>query len=433
MTRQLGDEYAAFAATYHREAAKGLRVNRRFVSDETLLSALGCEFAPIPYQAGGYRYRGELGKHSLHHAGAYYLQDPSAMLVANAYDFPCGAMVLDLCAAPGGKSTAIAQMIGEEGRLVANEIDLGRAKTLMGNVERMGLTNVLVTSLTPDKAADTFGAIFDVVVVDAPCSGEGMFRKNPLAVDEWSEDNVRMCAERQRRILDCAARCVKEGGRLLYSTCTFAEEENEESVRYLLDSGDFVGETPTARVLAATTYLAYPFARRFYPHLGEGEGHFVAVLRRVSPTPVPPKIAPPKRLGGAEARAVESFLREVALAPIRAEACCVGGQVCLVPDGMPIPPYGVLSAGVKVGEVTTGRKGLRVEPHHMVFKCLPLRNGLDLALDDDRLMRYLHGETVLADVADGWGVLRVLGCPLGGYKAVDGVLKNHYPKGLRTT
>ena len=431
MKEQLGDGYAAFLASYDMAPAKGLRVNRGFISDEDLWALLSVPHEPIAYQEGGYRYLGELGKHPLHQAGAYYLQDPSAMLTANAVDIPRGAWVLDLCAAPGGKSTALAAMVGREGMLVANEIDLGRAKILMGNVERLGLSNVTVTSLSPAKVADLFGGIFDVVVVDAPCSGEGMFRKNPLAVDEWNMDNVAMCAARQLDILREAARCVKEGGKLVYSTCTFAPAEDEDSVRFLVDSGAFEGMMPTERVLAATVTEGEPYCRRFYPHLGEGEGHFVASLRRISPADVPPKCAPKRTLKGEEKRAVEAFFDSVSPGPVDGELCYVNNQICLVRADVPVPPYGVLSAGVKIGELVPGRKGMRLEPHHMAFKCLPFVNRLDLDPSDPRVAGYLHGEEISADVPDGFGVLTVAGCPLGGYKAVDGMLKNRYPKGLR--
>lgn len=428
---QLGDGYAAFLASYDEPPAKGLRVNRGYISDDTLWALLDMPNAPVAYQAGGYYYRGELGKHPLHQAGAYYLQDPSAMLTANAVDISRGAWVLDLCAAPGGKSTAVAAMVGEAGWLVANEIDLGRAKVLLGNVERLGLRNVTVTSLAPAKVAELYGATFDVVVVDAPCSGEGMFRKNPLAVDEWSTDNVAMSAERQRDILTQAAKCVKEGGKLVYSTCTFAPQEDEEIVRHLVATGDFEGARVTDRVLAATVSEGEAYCRRFYPHLGVGEGHFVAALRRKSPADVPSKIAPKRVLRGEERRAVEAWCTRALGRVPEGELCYVNNQVCLVPSEVPVPPYGVLSAGVKLGELVRERKGLRLEPHHMVFKCLPFISRVDLAVDDPRVAAYLHGEEIEAEAPDGFGVLTVAGCPLGGYKAVDGMLKNRYPKGLR--
>ena len=428
MRTMLGEEYPAFLASYDRPPARGLRVNRRYISDETLWRALSCAHAPIPYQDGGYYCDEKVGAHPLHHAGAYYVQEPSAMLTANALDVPVGAHVLDMCAAPGGKTTQLAAMVGPTGWVVANEIDLGRAKTLMGNVERLGLANVVVTSLAPTRVAAEYGAVFDIVVVDAPCSGEGMFRKNPSAVDEWSSDNVAMCAARGRDILLRAAACVREGGHLVYSTCTFAPEENEGGVRFLLDTGDFAPVMPTARVLAATVAGEMPFCRRFYPHSGLGEGHFVAVLRRISPTDVPPKCVPHAAPPPAAWRTIRAHLRGT-LGTVPAGDCVwVNRQACLVAPDMPLPRYGCLSAGVKLGEAINDR----LDPHHMLFKCLPTAARLDLAVDDPRVARYLHGETLDADLANGWCTVMVEGCPLGGGKVVNGVLKNHYPKGLRT-
>ena len=430
MQRELGDDYAAFLASYQEDAQKGLRVNRGYIADEKLLPLLRVPYEPVPYQAGAYYYRGYLGQHPLHQAGAFYLQDPSAMLTAAAVAIEPHHLVLDLCAAPGGKSTQLAPKV-PQGLLVSNEIDLGRAKILMGNLERMGYANTMTTSLAPAVMADLFGAVFDVVVVDAPCSGEGMFRKTPAAVDEWSEANVDLCAARQKEILDAAARLVKEGGLLVYSTCTFSHQENEQSVRYLLDTGDFEGQMPTPEVVAATVAGDMPFCRRFYPHLGRGEGHFVAVLRRTKAADVPPKMAPKRLLSAKERQATETFLQVAAGHVPTGELCYVNNQVCLVPRAMPVPPYGALSAGVKLGELQASRKGLRIEPHHMLFKCLPLLQRLDLAWDDPRVAQYLHGESLSLDVPDGWGTMCVEGCPVGGYKAVDGILKNHYPKGLR--
>lgn len=432
MRALLGAEYPAFLAALDAPAEKGLRVNLRFIDKERLLPLLAQDVTPIPYQEGGYYYRGHLGAHPLHQAGAFYLQDPSAMLTANAVDIQPGSMVLDMCAAPGGKSTQLAAMVGEAGLLVSNEIDLGRAKTLMGNIERMGAARTVVCNLPPEEVAALWGARFDVVVVDAPCSGEGMFRKNPAAVAEWSPDNVLMCAKRQRRILDSAMRCVRQGGLLVYSTCTFAPEEDEESVRYLLESGHFEPVAPTQRVLAATTCAAdTPYCRRFYPHLGRGEGHFVAVLRRKSPHDVPPKMAPPRGLPQADAVCVRGFLGSVLADIPQGDLVYIGNAVCLVPQGTSLPRYGVLSAGVKLGEVARGKGGLRFTPHHMLFKCLPTVGRLNLACDDPRVTAYLHGDSVQAEVPNGWGTVCVEGCPLGGYKSVDGTIKNHYPKGLR--
>lgn len=420
-------DFDRFVAAYQESAVRGLRVNRRFIADEALLARLGVEADAIPYQEGGYYYTGHLGAHPLHSAGAFYLQEPSAMLTANAIDWAGDECVLDLCAAPGGKSTAIAAALTRGGVLVANEIDLSRAKILLGNIERMGIANAVVTSLPPAAVARRWGARFDVVVVDAPCSGEGMFRKNPAAIAEWSEANVAMCAARQKEVLDAAAQCVKEGGRLVYSTCTFAPQENEENVRYLLASGAFVLEATTLRVQQATVAGTLAECRRMYPHLARGEGHFVAVLRRVLPANVPPKTAPLRALSATEKSIVRAFWQDVTPHPEGEVWAMVGKSVCSMPQVAVPFADGALAAGVRVGEIVKGR----LEPHHMLFKTVPMYRTLDWEAEDTRVAAYLHGESVAVDAPAGYGAVRVAGCPLGGYKAVDGVAKNRYPKGLR--
>ena len=350
------------------------------------------------------------------------------MLVANALDIPRDATVLDLCAAPGGKSTRLSEMV-PDGLLVSNEIDLGRARVLAGNLERMGASNVVVTNLDPKGVANLFGAAFDVVLVDAPCSGEGMFRKTPAAREEWSEDNVAMCASRQKEILSHAIRTLKMGGYLVYSTCTFAPQEDEGGVEWLLERG-FELVPVTDRVESATVPSSvYPLARRAYPHKGVGEGHFVAVLRKVSSEcPTPSKLNPWQKPDPRSDKVAGKALEEIfgAVPAYR----WWNGYVVLPPQGEAIPQKG-LTAGVKLGQVENGR----FLPHHALWRCLAeaCKLRLDLPAGDPRVAKYLRGETIEADLPNGWGVLLVEGCPLGGFKAVDGVLKNHYPKGLRVS
>lgn len=428
MKEMLGEEYPAFLASYEEPARKGLRLNARLgLSKERGEALLGVGLTPLPYDDQGYLVEGDLsGNHPLHHAGAVYMQEPSAMLPANALDIPKDATVLDLCAAPGGKSTRLAEMV-EDGLLVSNEIDLGRARVLAGNLERMGARNVVVTNLDPKGVANLFGASFDVVLVDAPCSGEGMFRKTPAAVEEWSLDNVTMCAARQKDILSHAIRTLKEGGYLVYSTCTFAPPEDEGAIEWLLAQG-FELVPVTARVEVATTPSpVYPLARRAYPHKGVGEGHFVAVLRKVSgESPAPSRLNPWQKPDPRADKVAGKALGEI-FGTIPAYKWW-NGYAVLPPQGEVIPPKG-LAVGVKLGQVENGR----FVPHHALWRCLAedCKLRLDLSLDDPRVAKYLRGETIEADLPNGWGVLLVEGCPLGGFKTVDGTLKNHYPKGLR--
>ena len=425
----LGPQYDAFLASYDQPPTKGLRLNTRY-SNAVPPAMAGLE--AIPYQEGGYYCEDGWGGHVLHAAGAYYLQDPSAMIVANSIDLEGDECVLDLCAAPGGKSTQLAAML-PHGTLLSNEIDLGRAKVLLGNIERMGCDNVIVTCLSPEAVARRWAGCFDVVVVDAPCSGEGMFRKNPLAVEEWSPDNVSLCAARQRSILDCAVRCLRPGGKLVYSTCTFSPVENEDNVRYLMASYPLYCVPTTPRVAAVTCEGSVPHTRRFYPHLGRGEGHFVAVLALAGTGDATAPLRAPyyakDTLASTQAKAVRAFLADLG---VDAEGVLLGDEPCMLYRGALPVPSGVLCAGVKVGTLQKGR----VQPHHMVWRCLPVANRLQLRWDDPRVAAYWHGESIaLAPtdnaVAEGWGALYVDGYPMGGFKNVGGLLKNHYPKGLR--
>ncbi len=435
MKTLLGEEYRDFAQSYDRSPQIGLRRNP-LVTAEQLEDWLGLELQPIAYEPTGYYSVGECsGNHCLHQAGAFYRQDPSAMLTAASIDWRGDEWVLDMCAAPGGKSTQIAAKI-PRGWLVANEIETSRAKVLLGNIERMGIGNATVLSTTPHKVAQAYGAVFDVVVVDAPCSGEGMFRKNPNAIAEWSPANVQMCAARQKQILDCAMRCVKAGGKLIYSTCTFSPEEDEGAVAYMLDNGMRLLDTTEAVRQATVGGIDMPQARRFYPHLGRGEGHFVAVLQQpnVYPAAKPPKPSVPT---GRDAQAVKEWLDRytqgaLCMVPLLSgvdKGKTAAPYVFGAPADAPIPPSGFWCHGVRLGQLAGGR----LDPHHMAFKCLShcMIGHLDLLPDDARVAAYLHGDTLQADIENGFGVLTVLGVPLGGYKAVDGIIKNRYPKGLR--
>lgn len=425
----LGEEYPAFLASYDQPPAKGLRLNPNY----PLSLAKVAHLMPIPYEPYGYYCDEGWGADPLHAAGAYYLQDPSAMLTVNALDFAGDETVLDLCAAPGGKSTQLAARI-PHGTLVCNEIDLGRAKILLGNIERLGITNAIVTNLTPEAVAKQWAGRFDVVVVDAPCSGEGMFRKNPLAVGEWSEQNVQMCAARQRAILDQAVLCLAAGGRLVYSTCTFAPQENEQNVAYLTHTYPLKCVQTTLRVQKATQEGLLPYTRRFYPHQGQGEGHFVAVLQKTD-EPARTVAAPyyaKDALSPADCRLVRDFLRRTLDGPIAGTLHRMGDNVLLYHGALSLPAKGLLCAGVRLGELVKGR----LEPHHMLFGCLPLANRLALSPSDPRLAAYLHGESITlvpsdAPVSQGYATLCVDEYPLGGGKMVGDVFKNRYPKGLR--
>ncbi len=453
----LGEEYPAFYASLTEEReVKGLRVNPVKADAAALLAALPFEMESIPYVDGGFILPegSAAGKHPYHHAGAYYMQDPGAMATVaalpEAFWQEKELRVLDFCAAPGGKTTQIAARIQPTGgAVVANEYVPSRSHILAGNVERMGLTNVCVTNLSPKHLAKCYPDFFDLVVVDAPCSGEGMFRKNNPALSEWSPSNVEACAARQEEILESARECVREGGYLLYSTCTYAPEENERTVLAFLRANPDYRLIPCASTVVERTAdgidlsngeFDLSLCRRFYPHRCRGEGQFVALLQRTvegngqrKPLSKDSFLSPNR----ADRAVVDAFLKETIGQTLDGITMC-GGNVCAFPAhetlGIALPPFGVVAAGVTLGELRQGR----IVPHHHFFMAYGSRlaSTLTLAPDDPAVSRYLAGEEISApNVKNGYTALLLsLGdraLPLGGGKTVDGRLKNYYPKGLR--
>lgn len=375
---------------------------------------------PVPWAREAHYISGDsaAGSHILHAAGVYYLQEPSAMAAVAALDVGPGQRVLDLCAAPGGKSTQIGAALGGDGLLVANEYVPHRAKVLSHNIERLGIRNAVVTNEAPDRLARRWGAWFDRILVDAPCSGEGMFRREQDSRAEWTAQSPTGCAARQRQILDSAAEMLLPGGVLVYSTCTFNTVENEGVVAdFLAGHPDFA---PDAFALAGVGE-AVEGCLRLWPHRVRGEGHFVARLRRAG-----------------EARHDEGG-RIVALGPVfpayeglsMAGALYeAGSRVWVMPVGTPgLDGIRVLRSGLALGE----RRGkIFVPDHAAVMAFAPDAFAQAVALEDEDASRYLRGETLHAEhCANGWTVVGYHGYSLGWTKCVDGILKNHLPRGLR--
>lgn len=335
-----------------------------------------------------------------------------------------GEKVLDLCAAPGGKSTQIAAALKGQGLLVCNEIHPARAKILSENIERMGVRNACVTNETPAHLAEVFPEYFDRILVDAPCSGEGMFRKNDEACDQWSPENVKLCAERQQEILDCAAVMLRPGGRLVYSTCTFAPEENEEGMeRFLQRHSEFQ--------LLETT--------RLWPHKIQGEGHFAAVLTKNGSVPEDfesisaggiQKGLPDKELQEWKAFCKE-FLADDWFAKHAGSYIKFGENLYLIPENMPnLKGLKVLRPGLQVGEI----KKDRFEPSHALALALSpeeVKQVYDLSSTDRLSRAFINGETFPAEGGKGWHLVCVDGFSLGWGKLAGNIMKNHYPKGLR--
>ncbi len=417
MQERLGKEYPAFLTSYGRPPEKGLRVNTLKLSAEEFASR-----APFPLgektaweEDGFYISEEKPGGDVYHFAGLYYLQEPSAMCAAPLLGAGKGERVLDLCAAPGGKTVQLAAGMGGSGVLIANEIVYDRAKILSQNVERMGIANCAVTSASPARLKESFPAYFDKILVDAPCSGEGMFKKEKNAVPEWSEENVERCAERQRHILDCAAEMLAGGGKMVYSTCTFAEEEDEWQI------GDFLERHGEFALLGT---------KKLYPHTARGEGHFAALLEKREGERLPAKKFPVAKNAAAE-RAFREFAAdffETPLLPDGALHTLADGRMYLVPADMPcLSGVSLLRLGVELGEYD----GKRFKPAHALAMAFGTRAKRKLSLSRGDCETYLRGGTVPADMEDGWAVVCVEEFPLGLGKAVNGVLKNHLPKALR--
>ena len=419
MEQQLGSEYGAFLESLERPRAVALRFNP-LKGDAPDLPFIQ---AQVPWEPQGYYYdvQSRPGLHPFHEAGVYYLQEASAMAPVTLLAPQKGEKVCDLCAAPGGKTTQIAGRMGGEGFLLCNEINPKRAKILSRNIERMGVSNALVTNEHPARLAEKYGGYFDRVLVDAPCSGEGMFRKEEAAVTDWSVETVQMCAARQKEILHSAARLLKQGGRLVYSTCTFAPEENEQVIAWFLENHpEFTPvelDAPWFRKGENGTF-------RMWPHKLLGEGHFAAVLEKQGDE----ECYVNQVISEKAPRLWLDFARELGITPPKGKYITFGTSLYCVPEDTPdLRGVKVLRPGLELGEL----KKDRFEPAHGLALWLKnAKNTVDLPADSKEIAAYMHGETVPCDLG-GWCLVRVDGFSIGWGKGDQKVLKNHYPKGLR--
>ena len=419
MKNQLGQEYEAFLQSLERPRAVALRYNP-LKGDAP---AMDFTQANVPWEPLGFYYDPEArpGLHPYHEAGVYYLQEASAMAPVALLDPQPGERVLDLCAAPGGKTTQIAGRMLGEGFLLCNEINPKRAKILSRNIERMAVSNALVTNEHPERLAARFPGFFDRVLVDAPCSGEGMFRKEEAAITDWSQETVEMCARRQAEILHSAAQMLKPGGRLVYSTCTFAPEEDEMAVAAFLESHpEFSPEILDAPWFEAVENGGH----RLWPHKLLGEGHFAAVLRKN---------------GGEEGNTVPvageklpkewaSFAKDLKITLPKGKAVSFGQNLFLAPEELPdMKGLKVMRPGLELGEMKKGR----FEPAHALALWLrDCANAVSFPAESREIREYMHGN-VLSGNIKGWCLVKAGDYSLGWAKGDGSQLKNHYPKGLR--
>ena len=431
------EEFSAFAASFDAPRFGGLRWNPLKASPDRA-AELGLALTPVPWEPYGYTYDPgpRPGLHPWHEAGAYYLQEPSAMAPARLLDPQPGERVLDLCAAPGGKATQLAAGMCGQGLLVANEIVPARARVLSRNLERLGIPNALVLNEHPASLAKRLPGWFHRVLVDAPCSGEGMFRKEPDAAADWSEQQVSVCAARQQEILSSGAELVAPGGFLVYSTCTFAPGENEGVIaRFLAAHPDFSLVQPQAPwfspgrpdwTQAGNPELAKTV--RLWPHKLRGEGHFAALLQRspeaeAADAPGPMEADEPPE---AWTRFQAETLPDCALPEGRYVR--FGERWYLAPPQTPdLRGLKVLRAGLALGETAKGRF---LPDHALALWLNGAAREADYPVGSDELTRYLSGQT-LPGPQTGWTLVKAGGLSLGWAKGSQGVLKNHYPKGLR--
>lgn len=457
MKKQLGAEYEEFLACYEKEGYAGLRVNTGKISVEQFQKLFPFPLKPIPWTESGFYYDKQEGvtKHPYYYAGLYYIQEPSAMLPAGVLPVEPGDRVLDLCAAPGGKATHLAAKLNGKGLLVANDASASRAKALLKNLTVWGCTNGVITGEMPEKLRDTFGCFFDKILVDAPCSGEGMFRKDSGLIRSWEERGPQEYAEIQKQILSCAAEMLRPSGMLLYSTCTFSEEEDEQVISWILEqypdlelvqpeipgpwSMQSEGNLPDGFVRGAAPCEA---AVRLWPHRICGEGHFLALLHKKGDAKQDSRSEAGKRGGRGQKSSVPAeameFLSQLPPSLLEErEFLQIGEQCLLVPKAGELPKgLRYLRTGLCVGILKKGR----FEPDQalaMTLQAGDYPNCLNLSAQDERVIRYLKGETISLSAEEekkenkGWVLICADGYGIGWGKYAGGSVKNKYYPGWR--
>ena len=435
MKRLLGEAgFFAYEKALAEPVTRALRINLLLFPQGTPPCGIEGLGEAVPWAKGAYFIEGDArpGLSPLHEGGLYYMQEPSAMTAVSALCPQPGERVLDLCAAPGGKSTQIAALMAGRGLLVCNEPVPSRAQILSRNVERMGVRNAVVTCALPDQLAPRFPGFFDRILVDAPCSGEGMFRRQIEARDEWNENAPRGCADRQMEILEQAVKMLAPGGRMVYSTCTFNDTENEGVLERLLAAHPEL-------TLAPFALDGLPHAEKgylhLYPHEMRGEGHFVSLLQKRADAPAAPE--PEKKKGRAAARPARAQER-ITLPPVLAEGVAFERQVsaggCLwnLPEGIDMARLDGLRV-LRSGLLLAHAEGRRVEPDHALAMALSPGEALRTAsLTREQALAYQAGEALdLGALPEGYTLMCCEGVSLGWGKQAGGMMKNHYPKGLR--
>lgn len=441
MKEMLGEEFSAYQACLETPSYHGLRINTEKVSVEEFLRVSPFSLKPVPWCLNGFYYEEseQPARHPYYYAGLYYIQEPSAMTPASLLPITEGDRVLDVCAAPGGKSTELAAKLKGTGLLVANDISHSRAKALLKNLELFGISNMLVLSENTNAIAKRFPEYFDKILIDAPCSGEGMFRKSPSMIKAWEANGVELFVKLQQSILQDVIGCLRPGGILLYSTCTFSPEENEQEIEFLLDQRPDLELLPLPMVpgfdrghpeWSRTKNPALENCLRLWPQRIQGEGHFIAMLKRKGEESI--KVKPERRLKKTVLPdEVWEFLDQISWDWDRNRLELQKERLYYLPEELPDRSgLGLLRNGLLLGEL----KKNRFEPSQalaMALKREEFSRTVSLQADDERVIRYLKGETIELEGEQGLVLVCVDGYPLGWGKRINGILKNKYLAGWR--
>ena len=418
MANLLKEDYPDFIKSYDNPPKRGIRVRvNNDIKKEKLKFGIN-EYILLTDE--------KLGNSPIHHLGGIYLQEPSAMAPVNIIDIDPSWNCLDMCASPGGKSGQLSERL-KEGILVSNEIDKKRCQTLFQNMERMGYSNVIVTNEDPKDLVNSFEGFFDLIVLDAPCSGEGMFRKDSEAISMWNLGNVEACAKRDELLLEYANSMLKKGGIIIYSTCTFSPEEDESQINNFLKKHDYSIIKPKTEVLESGVKGLIDGTIRFYPHNSVGEGQFMCAIKKNEETDSIIKKGKYNRLESKELKLVNDFLNENTT-NLNLNLIKKNNIIYHLISDINLDGLNVLSYGVRIGEIDK-----RFIPNHHFFKVFGknFKIKLELKLDDPNVYKYLRGEQLNIELDKGYGVIIIDNLVLGGFKSSDGVLKNLYPKGLR--
>lgn len=437
MEKLLGDEYNEFISTFEDDYHKGIRINTNKISIEEYLEITPFELKRIPWVKEGFYYVGDEqqdrpGKHPHYHCGLYYIQEPSAMIPVEVLDPRPGDKVLDISAAPGGKSTQIAAKLKGKGVLIANDISPKRTIALLKNIEIFGIRNSVVTNEEPKKLASNFEEYFDKILVDAPCSGEGMFRRDLKATKSWSEFSVSECCNMQRDILQWIPKLLKPGGTLVYSTCTFSPEENEGTISWFLNKfPDFemksiegiegIGKGKPEWLEVNNDIIK---AGRVWPHKLNGEGHFVALLEKKNNS-IAKAWKPFNNIKGDMDEFIK-FKEENLKINFHDRLHRIGNKLYAIPCDLPeLTGINVVNTGLYLGEFSKNR----FEPSQalaMTLKKEDVTKNIDISSQSIEAIKYLKGETLLLDGEKGWKLVCIDGYPVGWGKQIQGSFKNYY-------